>query len=92
MAATIVMIGTWVLLALSSLMVWRSFHTEKGIRVSWLAFLVPALLQFIAAFQLYPGNATLLIVFGCINLVLTALTGAAVWYLVQWAKAYKRGK
>jgi len=85
-------ICTWVLLVASCSAVWWSFKTEKLITVSWLAFLLPAVLQLAAAFRIGPGKATSLIVFGCINLALTALMGAAVWYLVQLANAYRRGK
>jgi len=85
-------ICTWVLLVVSCLAVWWSFKTEKLITVSWLAFLLPAVFQLAAAFQIGPGKTKSLIVFGCINLVFTALVGAAVWYLVQLANGYKRGK
>ena len=86
------LISTWVLLALSCTAVWWSFRTEKLITVCWLAFLLPAVFQFAAAYRLGPGNATSLIVFGCVNVVLAALVGAAVWYLVQLANSYRRGK
>ncbi|EPD81773.1 hypothetical protein [Paenibacillus sp. HGH0039] len=85
-------ICTWVLLVASCSAVWWSFKTEKLITVSWLAFLLPAVFQLAAAFRIGPGKAKSLIVFGCINLVFTALVGVAVWYLVQLANAYKRGK
>ncbi|WP_238187553.1 hypothetical protein [Paenibacillus sp. L3-i20] len=69
-----------------------SFKTEKLITVSWLAFLLPAVFQLVAAFWIGPGQAKWLIEFGCINRVLSALLGVAVWYLLQVANAYKRGK
>ncbi|MEK3900169.1 MULTISPECIES: hypothetical protein [unclassified Paenibacillus] len=83
---------TWGVLALSCSAVWWSFKTEKLITVSWLMFLLPAILQLIAAVRIGPGKAKLFLVFGCINLLFAALTGAAVWYLVQLADAYRRGK
>lgn len=43
-------------------------------------------------FWIGPGQAKWLIEFGCINRVLSALLGVAVWYLLQVANAYKRGK
>ncbi|NQX46515.1 hypothetical protein HQN87_14330 [Paenibacillus tritici] len=85
-------ICTWVLLAASCSAVWWSFRTEKLITVSWLAFLLPAIVQLAAAVRIGPGKAKSLIVFGCINLVFSALVGVAVWYLVQLADAYKRGR
>ncbi|MEK3880776.1 hypothetical protein [Paenibacillus sp. FSL P2-0136] len=85
-------ICTWGVLALSCCAVWWSFKTEKLITVSWLMFLLPAILQLVAAVRIGPGKAKLFLVFGCINLLFAALTGAAVWYLVQLADAYRRGK
>lgn len=85
-------ICTWVLLVVSCSAVWVSFKTEKLTTVSWLAFLLPAVFQFAAAFRIGPGKVKSLIVFGCINLVFTALVGVAVWYLVQLANGYKSGK
>lgn len=86
------LICTWVLLVASCSAVWWSFRTEKLITVSWLAFLLPAVFQLVTAFRIGPGQAKSLIVFGCINLVFAALVGAGVWYLVQIANSYRRGK
>lgn len=85
-------ICTWVLLAASCSLVWWSFRTEKLITVSWLAFLLPAVFQFAIAFRIGPSQAKSLIVFGCINLVLAALVGAGVWYLIQVANSYRSGR
>ncbi|MGE6669488.1 hypothetical protein [Paenibacillus xylanexedens] len=85
-------ICTWVLLVASCSAVWWSFRTEKLITVSWLAFLLPAVFQLVTAFRIGKGQAKSLIVFGCINLVFTSLVGAGVWYLVQIANSYRRGK
>lgn len=85
-------LSTWGLLILSCSAVWWSFRTEKLITVSWLAFLLPAIFQFVAAFTIGLQEAKLLIIFGCINLLIAGLVGAAVWYLVQLANSYKRGK
>ncbi|MEO2256080.1 hypothetical protein ABGV43_04025 [Paenibacillus amylolyticus] len=86
------LICTWVLLVASCSAVWWSFRTEKLITVSWLAFLLPAVCQLVTAFRIGPGQAKSLIVFGCINLVFAALVGTGVWYLVQIANSYRRGK
>ncbi|MCW3793278.1 hypothetical protein OM416_16930 [Paenibacillus sp. LS1] len=85
-------ICTWVLLAASCSAVWWSFRTEKLITISWLAFLLPAVFQLAIAFRIGPSQAKSIIVFGCINLVLAALVGAGVWYLVQIANSYRSGR
>ncbi|WP_145324946.1 hypothetical protein [Paenibacillus xylanexedens] len=85
-------ICTWVVLAASCSAVWWSFRTERLITISWLAFLLPAVLQFAVAFRIGPSQVKSLIVFGCINLVFAALVGAGVWYLIQIANSYRSGR
>ncbi|GAS84101.1 hypothetical protein [Paenibacillus amylolyticus] len=85
-------ICTWVLFAASCSAVWWSFRTEKLISISWLAFLLPAVFQFVTAFWIGPSRVKSLIVFGFINLVFAALVGAGVWYLVQIANSYRSGR
>ncbi|GIP32671.1 hypothetical protein J2TS4_18810 [Paenibacillus sp. J2TS4] len=84
--------ATWPLLLLSLATFGLMCIKDKFLFFGWLLFLIPAILQFILAFSLYPQVKTILIIFGCINIVLTALSSFFLWYVYKLAQSYKNSK
>ncbi|MBP1995043.1 hypothetical protein [Paenibacillus eucommiae] len=83
-------LSTWVLLPFSFILLGLIVFTkERLIYFSWLVFCIPAILQFGLLFRQAPGTGKSLILFGCINLVLTILVLLALWYLNALGRAFK---